>query len=472
VKTTPKSSVSASPSPLRIRFDEKAQLTSYAGLVLFQQLFVSLKLDERLRDVFAELPEKGGYDADRLLKLLVIHLLLGWRRLRGLDYYRDDPLVQRVVGLTKLPSVATLSRFLARTNEELIGRMRSMVRTLVLERLKAEGLRRVTLDFDGSIQSTKGRVEGTAVGFNKKKKGARSYYPLYATVAQTSSLLDVLHRPGNVHDSVDAGPFIEHSIDAVREHLGAGVEVEVRMDSAFFGERILSLLQRKEVSYTCSVPFERFAALKLAAHEVRVWKRINEQWSYAEVDFLPKSWEGAELEGRVRFVVFRQQAPKQRKGKVPGPQQLDIFLPEGLDYSYKAIVTNRFADAAATVLKFHHGRGSQEKLFGEGNQHVGLNVVATRSLHANQLFTLTAMLAHNLGRELQMSRQAPSKKRRLQRTRPALWAFQELGTLRMRLIHRAGMLVRPQGRDTLVVSASERTKQTFERHLEPMRNAA
>ena len=83
MKTTSKSSVSASPSPLRIRFDEKAQLTSYAGLVLFQQLFVSLKLDERLRDVFAELPGKGGYDADRLLKLLVIHLLLGWRRLRG-----------------------------------------------------------------------------------------------------------------------------------------------------------------------------------------------------------------------------------------------------------------------------------------------------------------------------------------------------------------------------------------------------
>jgi hypothetical protein len=36
-------------------------------------------------------------------------------------------------------------------------------------------LPRVTLDFDGSVQSTTRWAEGTAVGFNKKKKGARSY---------------------------------------------------------------------------------------------------------------------------------------------------------------------------------------------------------------------------------------------------------------------------------------------------------
>ena len=37
-----------------------------------------------------------------------------------------------------------------------------------------------------------------------KKKGARSYYHLLCTVAQTGQFLDVLHRPGNVHDSKGA----------------------------------------------------------------------------------------------------------------------------------------------------------------------------------------------------------------------------------------------------------------------------
>jgi hypothetical protein len=35
------------------------------------------------------------------------------------------------------------------------------------------------------VQSTKRHAEGTAVGFNKEKKGARSYYPLFCTVAAT-----------------------------------------------------------------------------------------------------------------------------------------------------------------------------------------------------------------------------------------------------------------------------------------------
>ena len=41
----------------------------------------------------------------------------------------------------------------------------------------------VTLDFDGSGQSTRRHAEGSAVGYNKKRKGARSYYPLFCTVA-------------------------------------------------------------------------------------------------------------------------------------------------------------------------------------------------------------------------------------------------------------------------------------------------
>ena len=45
--------------------------------------------------------------------------------------------------------------------------------------LVRERLPRITLDFDGSVLSTQGHAEGTAVGFNPKKKGARSYYPLF-----------------------------------------------------------------------------------------------------------------------------------------------------------------------------------------------------------------------------------------------------------------------------------------------------
>ena len=67
-----------------------------------------------------------------------------------------------------------------------------------MDRVQREGLRRITVDFDGSVLSTRKHAEGSAVGFDKHKKGARSYYPLHCAIAQTGQVFDVLHRSGNV----------------------------------------------------------------------------------------------------------------------------------------------------------------------------------------------------------------------------------------------------------------------------------
>ena len=77
-------------------------------------------------------------------------------------------------------------------------------------------------------QSTKRHAEGTAVGFNKEKKGARSYYPLFCTVAQTGQVLDLLHRSGNVHDSKGSVEFVTTCVMTVRERLPSA-RLEIRM---------------------------------------------------------------------------------------------------------------------------------------------------------------------------------------------------------------------------------------------------
>ena len=64
--------------------------------------------------------------------------------------------------------------------------------------------------------TTRRHAEGTAMGFNRKRKGARSYYPLFCTVAQTSQFLDLHHRPGNVHDSNGALELVRGSAAAGR----------------------------------------------------------------------------------------------------------------------------------------------------------------------------------------------------------------------------------------------------------------
>ncbi|MCP4389739.1 MAG: IS1380 family transposase, partial [Gammaproteobacteria bacterium] len=148
--------------------------------------------------------------------LLIVHLLLGYRQLQDMRYYRDDPVVRRLLGVKRLPDVATISRSLAGMDTRSVEKLRRLNRRQVLQRIEDLGLTRVTLDFDGSVLSTSRFAEGTAVGFNRRKKGQRSYYPLFCTVAQTGQALDVWHRPGNVHDSNGAEAFILACIREVR----------------------------------------------------------------------------------------------------------------------------------------------------------------------------------------------------------------------------------------------------------------
>ena len=110
----------------------------------------------------------------RIVLLLIVHMLLGYRELRHLRYYQNDPLVCRLLGLKHLPDVATVSRALSTIDNRSVNDLQALLRTLVLDRIQALGLRRLTLDFDGSVIGTCRSAEGTAVGFNKKKKGQRS----------------------------------------------------------------------------------------------------------------------------------------------------------------------------------------------------------------------------------------------------------------------------------------------------------
>jgi len=190
-----------------LKFENQA-LTSFAGLVILQKFFAALRLKPRLQKCFIGRNDGKVFPRAIIFLQLVLHVLLGYRQLQDSRYYRDDPLVKRVLGLKRLPDVATLSRALKEATAESVCHLRLLLRELVFDRLRILSPARVTLDFDGSVQSTSRRAEGTAVGFNKKKKGARSYYPLFCTLAQTGQVIDFLHRSGNVHDSHGAQAFI------------------------------------------------------------------------------------------------------------------------------------------------------------------------------------------------------------------------------------------------------------------------
>ena len=441
-----------------LRFETQT-LTSFGGLVLVQALVGRLQLKERLRACFSHLPGQAIFGHHVIMLLLVVHLLLGYRELRDSRYYRDDPLVQRLLGLHRLPDVATISRALASADPRSVDKVRALNRDLVTAGLQRLRPARLTADFDGSVLPTQRRAEGSAVGFCKAKKGARSYYPLFCSIAQTAQIFDFAHRAGNVHDSRGAQAFMESCLAHLRAAV-PGVQLEVRLDSAFFNEQIVAYLDRARVEFTISVPFERFTELKGLIEGRRRWRRITPDLAYFQTDWKPKKWASP-----ARFIFLRQRAAQRQAG----PVQLDLFVPYAYGYEFKVIVTNKTVQPA-TVLAFHNGRGAQEGLFAQLKSQGQAGYVPVRTLVGNQLFLLASVLTHNLGREMQMLTQPPERTTTAKRA--ALWAFQHLQTLRRNLIVRAGRLTRPDGVLTLTLSANAEVRQEVEHVLEALKPAA
>jgi hypothetical protein len=426
-----------------LKFEDQ-NLTSFAGLVIFQPLMLGLEIKNRLWHCFGHLNLSRIFGHHIITMLLIVHLLLGYRRLRDLSYYQDDPMVKRLLGLNQLPDPSTVSRALSSIDDLSIERVRALCRNLVIERLKKIAIYRITLDFDGSVFSTQSRTtEGTAVGYNRKRKGARSYYPLFCTLAQTGQVFDVYHRPGNVHDSHGAREFILACIKILKQEL-PWLKIEVRMDSAFFSDAIVSVLDAMGVEFTLSVPFERFVELKRRIQDRERWRSMDATWSFFECAWKPKKWEKT-----YRFLFIRQRCATIRKE----PIQLDLFIPYEYGYEFKVIVTNKWASGKKTLM-YHNGRAAQESVFGELKSQSQMDYIAVRGLLGNQLYMLAAVLSHNLNRELQMETRVPD--RGTTEKRAPLWVFEEFRSLRHLLIQRAGRFTYPQCNLTLKLTARPR----------------
>ena len=418
---------------------QEQQLTAVAGLIVFLPLFERVGLKNLLKGCFGHLKVSPVFGHATVVMLLIVHILIGHRRLQDIKHYKDDPIVKKVLHLRRLPDVSTVSRNLGQIDDTAVKAQRAVLRATVGDRLKQVAPARITVDFDGSVEGTNRKAQGTAVGYNRKKKGQRSYYPLFCTIAQTGQVFDFWHRPGNVHDSNGARRFILACIAELREIL-PGVIIELRMDSAFFSDEIVKALDVMEVEYTISVPFELFVKLKGRIEKRSWWHRMDGDTSYFEEYWKPDSWNETH-----RFIFVRTREAQQRKG----PLQLNLFAPHVYGFQFKVVLTSMTL-SARKVVALHNGRGAQEGIFAELKSHAQMDYIPCNRLTANQTWLFAACMAHNLNRELQMSTQAPARETTEQRA--PWWKFVRLATRRLMLIRRPGLLNAPQGRLTLTIN--------------------
>ena len=159
-----------------LRFEDQ-QLSSFAGLMVLIPLFKRLDLDRRIEACFASIGKPHLYSFGFLYKVLLVHLILGYRKLGEVSAYQDDPIVRRVLGQDRVPSAPTISRMLAKIDTPSVEAVHDLNRQLLRDRLGSLQLSTVTLDFDGSVLSTARHAEGTAIWLQQTQERPAQLLP-------------------------------------------------------------------------------------------------------------------------------------------------------------------------------------------------------------------------------------------------------------------------------------------------------
>lgn len=427
-------------------------LTSYAGLELLRRYFRSLELTHRLRrHLGGRLPATDFGLVPMVLVVLAL-LVSGGRRLRHLMYLAGDPLVLRLCGLSRLPTPRTVGRWLGQFRDRHLGALRTLNAEIVADVIRRVGLRRLTIDVDGSVVSTGQQVAWAQRGFNPHHRKVPSYYPITAYEAQSGQVLRVQNRPGNVHDGKAGVGFLRAVFAQLAATLGRGLQLEFRMDGAFFRRDVLELLAARGAEYAIKVPFYPWTGLKERVGKTRAWTGVVEGVSCSEHRLGIARW-GREF----RVVVYRKRVHHWTAKNF----QLDLFDPSDGHYEYSAVVTNKALSGRA-LWYFMCGRGVHEKVYGELKTGFAFDCVPTMRYAANSAWQLLSVLAFNLMRGFQVAtapRRSPTRKRR------TLHRFETIHTLRYLYLHRAGLVVYPDGRPTLDIGSSVSVQRRFQ-HVE------
>ena len=216
---------------LHYEVSERVRAINWGGLGLVEQLVGRLGLaesiDEQVRVLQRHLPYR---ESDHVLSL-VYNIMTGGRCLQDSDSKRCDQTYRRALGADRLPAPSTSGDYLRRFGEEEIEALERAFdesRLQVWSTQPRSSLRRGVIDVDGLVAPTQGECkEGMGLSY----KGVWGYQPLVVTLANTGEVLRTVNRPGNRPSHDGAAPWIDQSVELVRE--GGFKEVVVRGDTAF-----------------------------------------------------------------------------------------------------------------------------------------------------------------------------------------------------------------------------------------------
>jgi hypothetical protein len=438
----------------------EVRLTSYAGLELFSRYLRTMRFNDLVRTAFRGGRLRGDFGVVAMVRLVIGLLVVGGRRLDHVAYLADDPVVRRFCRLQVVPTARTVSRWLTRFTMTTVERLQALNAAVIAYVIPGLRLHTVTVDVDGVVVSTGLQVERAFRGFNPHHRKVPSYYPIMAHLAETTHVLRVKNRSGNVHDGKASLTFLRDLWTQLTTALTRGAQLRFRMDAAFFRQDVLTWLTGRGVGYGIKVPFYHWLDLQQYIRAHPRWTPVAPDVSGFVVPAAATPW------GQPLWVAIYRKKVAHWTAK---NFQLDLFDPNDGTYEYSAITSN-LGFTVANLWYFMAGRGNHEKTIAQLKGGLAFHTVPTMAYAANSAWQQLVILTHNLLTNFQI--ETGAARRRRSRKHTTLPVLQTIQTLRFVLFHRAALLVYPSGRPTLRLATNSATRQLYMRLQDTLARAA
>ena len=356
-------------------------LTTVGGIGLFHRFARKLGVEEAL-ECGIQLPREGArckYGTGRVLSSLLYALVLDLDRLSDTLLLRLDKVFHKLVGFADYPHQSTFSRFLQRFTVPAAKKIGEVSVSLMMRtRNDLDSYEWLTLDFDSYVRTVYGNQQRAKVGYNPKKRGRKSFHPLFCFIGETRDFLWGRFRPGNRYSGQGAKGFLKECLKMLPK---GRKNIRARGDSGFFDGGFLGELERRRMEYAIAAKLYASIQYLLGGLDYR---DIGDGIAVAEFRY-QGNWK------KERRMVAIREPIKEGKERKKEPK---LFELQG--YSYQVIVTNIEGWKPEEVWRFYNKRACVENMIKEGIMGYGLDVTISHCYGANVAHFFLVMLAYNL----------------------------------------------------------------------------
>ena len=157
---------------LKIQYSDK-KITPWGGMKLLKDFMDHLSVMSYLDELPLPYPRSNrGYNPKTIILGFWLSIITGGSRFSHSDWIRYDTTLQSIFDIEKLPSSSTYNRFFYRFDMEKNSQIFPLLQQWFMQQFDTG---KVTVDIDSTVITRYGDQEGSAVGYNPKKRGRKSH---------------------------------------------------------------------------------------------------------------------------------------------------------------------------------------------------------------------------------------------------------------------------------------------------------